>query len=171
MTGIFLLVNITVRTHSNIMKVEFLATALLDSIPLECPFYEPKVAAGQSRFASAAQGYELENLDLTKRYVVNPPATFFVRVQGDSMIGVGILPKAILVVDKSIKAQSSQIVVVELDGEFLVKTLYKRGTSIKLLSENPAYRPIELKEGQELVVWGVVTAVINEFHAPYFRIG
>ena len=151
------------------MKAVILGPVSPHSEPLKLPLYSPRVSAGQSRFASAAQGYELDSLDLNQRYVVNPPATFLVRCEGDSMMNGGILPGAVLVVDRSIKPKSSHVVVAEVDGEFLVKTLYKRGNVIRLLSENPAYPAIELKEGQELVIWGVVTAVINEFYAPYFR--
>jgi len=78
------------------------------------------------------------------------------------MINAGILPGATLIVDRSIKPRSSSIVVAVVDGEMMVKKLYKRGETIKLLSENPAYAPIEFKEGQELIIWGVVKAVINE---------
>lgn len=151
------------------MKAVILGPAPLNPNPLACPLYSPRVSAGQSRFASAAQGYELESLDLNQRYIVNPPATFLVRCEGDSMVNAGIMPGAVLVVDRSIKPKSSQVIVAEVDGEFLVKTLYKRGNVIRLLSENSAYPAIELREGQELVVWGVVTAVINELYAPYFR--
>src|SRR5690606_3100167 len=114
------------------------------------PALFPSVSTGQSRFASAAQGYELESLDLNQRYIVNPPATFLVRCEGDSMENAGILPGAVLVVDRSIKPRSSHIVIAEVDGEFLVKTLYKRGNVLRLLSENPAYPAIEFEEGQEL---------------------
>jgi DNA polymerase V len=151
------------------MKAVILGPATLNPTSLNLPLYSPRVSAGQSRFASAAQGYELESLDLNQRYIVNPPATFLVKCEGDSMINAGIMPGAVLVVDRSIKPKSSQVIVAEVDGEFLVKTLYKRGNVIRLLSENPAYPAIEFKEGHELVVWGVVTAVINEFYAPYFR--
>jgi len=130
------------------MKAVLLGPAPLNTTTINLPLYSPKVSAGQSRFASAAQGYELESLDLNQRYIVNPPATFLVRCEGDSMVNAGILPGAVLVVDRSIKPKSSQVIVAEVDGEFLVKTLYKRGNVIKLLSENPAYPAIEFTEGQ-----------------------
>jgi DNA polymerase V len=151
------------------MKAVILGAVPLHPTQLSRPLYSPKVSAGQSRFASAAQGYELESLDLNQRYIVNPPATFLVRCEGDSMTDAGIHPGAILVVDKSISPKSGHIVIAEVDGEFLVKRLYKRGQITRLLSENKAHAPIELIDGQELVVWGVVTAVINELYAPYFR--
>lgn len=125
------------------------------------PFFDIKVSAGQSRFPSPAQDYEIAELDLNKHLIANPPATFLTRVSGDSMIGVGIFPGSILVVNKALKPKSSSIVVALVDGELMVKRLYKRGSVVRLLSENPAYAPITLAEGQELVIWGVVTYVIT----------
>jgi DNA polymerase V len=126
------------------------------------PIYSGKVLAGQSRFPSPAQDYEQKTLDLNDRYIANPPATFFFMVKGDSMVGAGIFDGATLIVDRSIKPKSSNIVIADVDGEWMVKRLYKRSGVIKLLSENPLNEPIVLKEGQELVVFGVVTYVINE---------
>ncbi|OAJ69826.1 repressor [Methylobacillus sp. MM3] len=125
------------------------------------PLYSGKVIAGQSRFPSPAQDYELAELDLNQRLIANPPATFFMQVTGDSMTGVGIYPGSMLVVDKSKTPKSNSIVVALVDGELMVKRLYKRGSIIKLLSENDAYPPIVFSEGQELIVWGVVTYVIS----------
>lgn len=133
------------------------------------PFYEGKVRAGQSRFASAAQDYEMKELDLNELLVTDPPATFVVQVghNCDSMIDAGILPGSKLVVNRALgpKAKSSNIVIAIVDGEFVVKRLYKRFKIVRLLSENKAkaYPPIEFTEGQELVIWGVVQHVINSF--------
>lgn len=125
------------------------------------PVYSAKVRAGQSRFPSPAQDYEQEELDLNKRFIKNPPATFFFEVTGDSMIGVGILPGSTAIVNAALKVKSSSIVVVSIDGEWMVKRFYKRGDVVRLLSENDAYPPIELKEGQELQIFGVVEHVIT----------
>lgn len=125
------------------------------------PLYSGKVIAGQSRFPSPAQDYELAELDLNQWLITNPPATFFMQVTGDSMTGAGIYPGSILVVDKSKTPRPNSIVVALVEGELMVKRLYKRGSVIKLLSENDAYSPIVFSEGQELIVWGVVTYVIS----------
>lgn len=129
--------------------------------------FDGKVRAGQSRFASAAQDYEMKELDLNEYLVTDPPATFMVQVDNDSMIDAGILPGSKLLVNKALgpKAKSSNIVVAIVDGEFVVKRLYKRGKVVRLLSENKLknYPPIEFSEGQELVIWGVVQHVINSF--------
>lgn len=133
------------------------------------PFYEGKVRAGQSRFASAAQDYEMKELDLNELLVADPPATFMVRVakDADSMIDVGIYPGSKLIVNRALgpKARSSNIVLAIVNGEFVVKRLYKRFKIVRLLSENKAkaYPPIEFSEGQELEIWGVVQHVITSF--------
>lgn len=128
---------------------------------LPLPIYSGRVAAGQSRFPSPAQDYELETLDLNQRFVSNPAATYFFQVKGDSMKDAGINDGATAVVNASLKPKSSNIVVAAVEGEWLIKRLYKRGNVVKLLSDNPAYPPIEFKEGQELIIFGVVEHVIN----------
>jgi DNA polymerase V len=75
---------------------------------------------------------------------------------------IGIFDGATLIVDRSIKPKSSNIVIADVDGEWMVKRLFKRSGVIKLLSENPVNEPIVLEEGQELIIFGVVTYVINE---------
>jgi DNA polymerase V len=130
--------------------------------PMPRPIYSGKIMAGQSRFPSPSQDYEQKTLDLNDRFIANPPATFFFTVKGDSMVGAGIFDGATLIVDRSLRPKSSNIVIADVDGEWMVKRLYKRSGVIKLLSENPLNEPIVLKEGQQLVVFGVVTYVINE---------
>jgi DNA polymerase V len=136
--------------------------AISNPRPLPRPIYSGKVLAGQSRFPSPAQDYEQKTLDLNDRFIANPPATFFFTVKGDSMVGAGIFDGATLIVDRSLRPKSSNIVIADVDGEWMVKRLYKRSGVIKLLSENNLNEPIVLKEGQELVIFGVVTYVIKE---------
>ena len=73
------------------------------------------------------------------------------------MIGAGIFDGSTLIVDRGLKPKSSSIVIADVDGEWMVKRLYKRGGTVKLLSENPEHGLIVLAEGQELIVFGVVT--------------
>lgn len=129
---------------------------------LVLPLYEYKVQAGQSRFPSPAQDYELAELDLNQYLVKNRPATFLAKATGDSMTGAGIFPGSILVVNKSIKPRSSHIVIALVEGELMVKRLYRRGGVIKLLSDpDTGYPSISFSEGQELIIWGVVEHVIT----------
>jgi DNA polymerase V len=139
-----------------------IATAAANLRALPLTHYTAKVRCGQSRFPSAAQDYEQTELDLNQRFITNPPATFFVTAVGDSMVGVGIHPGSTLIVNKAIKPKSSNIVIALVDGELVVKRLYKRGGVVKLLSEpETAHPPIVMQEGQELIIWGVVTHAIT----------
>lgn len=136
--------------------------ASLNPIALARPIYSGKVSAGQSRFPSPAQDYEQKFLDLNERYISNPPATFFFEVKGNSMEGAGIFDGDTVIVDRAIKPKSSSIVIAAVDGEWMVKRLYKRGNVVKLISEHPDHAPITFSEGQELTIFGVVTYVIHQ---------
>ena len=140
--------------------------AMINPPELYRPIYSGKVAAGQSRFPSPAQDYEQEELDLNKHLVKNPPATFYHNVGADydSMIDVGILPKALLIVDRSINPKSSHIVLAIVNGEKVVKRFYKWRNIVELRSENKEknYPPVVFKEGDELIIEGVVTANVNK---------
>lgn len=125
---------------------------------MRIPLVAAKVQAG---FPSPADDHMERSLDLNEHLVANPAATFFVRVQGDSMRDAGISSGDILVVDRSVEPSDRQIVVAMLDGEFTVKRLRKRGGKVFLEAENHAYPPIEVTESQELVIWGAVTFVIH----------
>ena len=74
-------------------------------------------------FPSPAEQYQEPPLDLNELLVKRPAATFFVRVQGDSMIGEGIHDGDLLVVDRSLRPASGDVIIACVDGDFTVKTL------------------------------------------------
>lgn len=121
-----------------------------------------KVSAG---FPSPAADYEDRRLDINDYLVRNPVSTFFFAVEGDSMEGAEIFAGDILVVDKSIRPRHGHIVIAFVDGERLVKRLYSRAGRTALIAENPAYPTLEIREGMELVVWGVVTGKFKRLAA------
>ena len=122
------------------------------------PLFGGKVAAG---FPSPADDYVEKNLDLNELLVQKPAATFFVRAQGESMLGAGIHPNDILVVDRSLEPVPGKIVICALNGELTVKRLERDNGQWQLKAENPAYTDIVIYEALELVIWGVVTNVIH----------
>ncbi len=85
------------------------------------------------------------------------------RAAGDSMIDAGIREGDVLVVDRSIQPEDNAIVIACVDGEFTVKYLRMDGETISLVPANRRFKPIVFKEGMELKVFGVVTAVIHQF--------
>jgi DNA polymerase V len=123
------------------------------------PLIGCRVPAG---FPSPADDFIEQTLDLNDLLITNAPATFFVRASGHSMTGAGIFPNTLLVVDRSLKPANGRIVVAVVDGELTVKRLKKlRGGGVELVAEHADYEPIRFTEGRELVVWGVVKAVIS----------
>lgn len=77
------------------------------------------------------------------------------------MTGAGIFDGDLLIVDRSLEPVHGRVAIVEVDGQLTVKRLYKLNGVLLLQSENENYPPIELQEGNEVVVWGVVTHVLH----------
>ncbi|MDC9727436.1 MAG: translesion error-prone DNA polymerase V autoproteolytic subunit [Candidatus Thioglobus sp.] len=144
------------QLKSDVNVFEFDANAPSLSIPI----FSSRVQAG---FPSPADDHLEDRLDLNKHLIHHQEATFFVRAQGESMLNAGIHPGDILVVDKSLPAKSSKIVIAVVDGEFTVKRLHKYKGKITLKTENPEFDDIEICEGNELIIWGVVTSVIHQY--------
>ena len=125
---------------------------------LSLPHFTARIHAG---FPSPAEDYIEQSLDLNEYLVQHPAATFFVRVTGDSMTGAGINSGDILIVDRALRAVSGSVIVAILNGEFTVKRFRISGGRVRLCAENPAYEPIEVTEGSDFEVWGVVAHVIH----------
>ncbi len=128
------------------------------STKYKLPIFLGRLPAG---FPSPADDYLEGTLDLNRHLIKHPAATFFVRVTGDSMIGVGIHSGDLLVVDRSLEATDGHVIVAALDGELTVKRLSKQGQTIRLLPANPNYQPIAIQPQQDFEIWGVVTNVIH----------
>jgi DNA polymerase V len=135
---------------------------LPDAPPLALPLDGVKISAG---FPSPAADYEDKRLDINDYLIRNPVSTFFFPVQGESMQGAEIFDGDILVVDKSVRPRHGHIVVAFVNGERLVKRLHRRNGRVALLPDNPAYLPLEIQEGMELEVWGVVIGKFKRFTA------
>jgi DNA polymerase V len=122
------------------------------------PPAESNIKAG---FPSPADDFLQNRLDLNEHLVLHPAATFFVRVAGDSMAAAGISDGDILIVDRSLEPGDGRVVIAVVAGELMVKRLRRTEAGWLLAAENDAYPPIEIGEGDEFEVWGVVTNVIH----------
>lgn len=115
-------------------------------------------------FPSPAADHTQKRIDLNEHLIYNKEATFLFRVKGDSMIGAGIYEGDALLVDRSIQAKHSHIVLAVLNNEFTVKRLHHQHGIIKLLPENPHYPALPVTEGDELLIWGVVTYNLHKLY-------
>jgi DNA polymerase V len=130
-----------------------------DSNPLEIVLTQTGISAG---FPSPADDFKEFKISLDKTLVKNKEATFYAKVSGQSMVGAGIDDGDLLVVDKSLEPQHNSIAVCFIDGEFTVKRLKVSGGDVYLQPENSTYDPIKITEGNDFLVWGIVTHVIKK---------
>jgi len=89
---------------------------------LRLPLFSSRV---QADFASPADDFIEQYLDLNELLIEHEQATYFVRVAGRSMIDAGIYPDDILIVDRSVEAKHNKIIIAVIDGEVTVKRLLK----------------------------------------------
>jgi DNA polymerase V len=122
------------------------------------PLFGSKIRTG---FPSPADDHLEATIDLNQHYVRHPAATFFVRVQGTSMIGAGIHSGDMLVVDRSLEAKSGSIVIAVVNGEMTLKRLLLSGDEVWLMPENPDFQPLQILDGMDLQLWGAVAHVIH----------
>jgi DNA polymerase V len=128
------------------------------SVKLSRPLFECLVPAG---FPSPAQDEIAGRIDLNRDLVKHPLATFYVRVEGDSM-EPRIHSGELLVVDRMVETKGGDIVVARLGQKFTVKRLQiEEDGGVWLVSENPSYEPIRVTEGMDFEVWGRVMYSID----------
>ena len=117
--------------------------------------------ANATGFGAAADDYMDRGIDLNEQLIINKPATFFFRMNGEAMTGAGINHEDVLIVDRSIKATNGKIIVAVVDGELLVRRLQLSFNKMILVAENKNHPPIEIGEFSRYNAWGVVTCVIH----------
>jgi DNA polymerase V len=125
---------------------------------LPLPLISEGIRAG---FPSPAMDFEDIRIDLNQYLIKNPSATFYGKVRGDSLRNAGIEEGDILIIDKSVEPADGKIAVCFLDGEFTAKRIRIRNNKIWLMPENEKYKPIEVTEENQFIIWGVVTYVIK----------
>ncbi|MCF8192906.1 MAG: translesion error-prone DNA polymerase V autoproteolytic subunit [Candidatus Methylopumilus sp.] len=151
------------RLSADLDAVGELSLPALHAVPVSLPLYSSKVSAG---FPSPAEEHVEKRLNPNDFLIDQHDATFFVTIQGYSMIDVGLLPNDKAVVDRSKLASVGDIVLAVIDGEFTIKTLSrKKDGSPRLLPANSsgAYAPIDISEEMNFEIWGVVTGSFRRF--------
>ncbi len=119
------------------------------------------VTANATGFGAATDDFMERGIDLDERLIMNKPATYFFRMNGDAMEGVGIFNQDILIVDRSIKTSNGSIIIAALDGELIVRRFEKSFNKIQLTAEHKKYKPILIEEFTQFLCWGVVTCAIH----------
>lgn len=124
--------------------------------------FASRIPAG---FPSPAQDYLDDSIDLNAELIIqgHEAATFVLRVKGWSMMQAGIFDGDRIVVDRSLDPRQDDVVVAVINNDLTVKRLGRVDGKLALLPENPHFKPIVMEDGDELVVWGVVTNCLRNF--------
>lgn len=145
------------------IEISSLMLPALNHKAINIPLFNSKVPAG---FPSPADDHVEKRLDPSEYLVDQADATFFVTIQGESMIETGLMPGDKAVVDRSKIPVIGDIVLAVVDGDFTIKILNRqKNGNPRLLPANSSgkYQPIEIKEGMQFEVWGVVTGSFRRF--------
>ena len=121
-------------------------------------FYKEAVECG---FPSPARDFTEGTIDLNEELIPRPNSTFIVRARGDSMIGSGIYPGDLLIVDRSLSPRHGSVIIAVLDGELSVKSLKLGNDQVTLSSSNPNYSDVIVSEEMDFTIWGVCTNVVH----------
>lgn len=114
-------------------------------------------------FPSPADDFLDSPIDLNKELIKRPNATYFGRVNGDSMIDLGINHGDLLIIDKSLPATNGKIAICFIDGEFTLKQIKIEKDYCWLVPANKKYKPVKVTKDNEFIIWGIVIHVIKSF--------
>ena len=125
---------------------------------MKIPVILQKVSAG---FPSPATDYVQDEIDLNSELIKNPPATFLIRVQGNSMTDHKITSGDLLVVDRSLNLKNDCIAIINFNNELVVKNIIKQNNNFYI--KNKAEKTL-INENSDINIWGVVTYIIHAAH-------
>ncbi|MFL5742731.1 MAG: LexA family protein [Flavisolibacter sp.] len=117
--------------------------------------------ANATGFGAAADDYAERGIDLNEQLIRNKPATFFMRVNSDAMIGAGIHQGDVVIVDRSIEAKNGKVIIAVLDGEMLIRRLEISQGKKRLIPATKKLSAIDISESSAFSIWGIVTYVIH----------
>ena len=119
-----------------------------------------QVAAGEPILAEQ----HIEDYQEVPSSTFHPSADYFLRVQGQSMVDVGIMDGDLLAVHQQPTAENKQIIVARVDGEVTVKRFAKsqNKNEVQLLPENRDYQPIIVDlRAQQFNIEGLAVGIVR----------
>ena len=122
---------------------------------MKIPVILQKVSAG---FPSPATDYVQDEIDLNSELIKNPPATFLIRVQGNSMTDHKIINGDLLVVDRSLNLKNDCIAIINFNNELVVKNIIRENNNFYIKNK---LEKILINENSDINVWGIVTYIIH----------
>jgi DNA polymerase V len=128
------------------------------STKLELPF----VGTIDAGFPSPAEEFIEGPIDLYKRIIKHPAATFYAQARGNSMIDANVEDGDLLVIDKALEPKDGRIAVCYIDGEFTLKRLAVKEDGVYLMPANANFKPIRITEDNDFLIWGMLSYIIKD---------
>ncbi|QUM85442.1 LexA family transcriptional regulator [Moritella sp. 28] len=122
-------------------------------------------SAGITGFESPAAEYSQLRCTLDEILIEHPSSTFIGKASGDSMEDVGIFDGDLLIVDRHVTPRQHDIIVANLNGEFVCKLLDVRQRM--LVSANDKVKPVFINDLNSFSIEGVVIRSIR-CHRPSY---
>jgi len=113
-------------------------------------------------FASPADDYIENPLDLNRYLVANPSATFYFKVSGSSMAELGILENDLLVVDRSLNPVTGSLILIVINGEICLRKLGLSNSQPVLQAFPKNQPPIISAMPDPAEIWGVLSSIIRK---------
>ncbi|MEQ1554076.1 MAG: translesion error-prone DNA polymerase V autoproteolytic subunit [Ferruginibacter sp.] len=117
--------------------------------------------ANATGFGAASDDFAERGIDLNEQLIKNKPATFFMKINGTSMVNAGIFSGDVVIVDKSIRASNGKTVIAVVNGELLIRRFEQLAGKVFLIAESTKITKIEINETTDFKVWGVVTCILR----------
>ena len=121
----------------------------------------PVLGTVTAGFPSPAEEELADTMSLDDFLITNREATYILKVNGESMIGAGILPGDLLLVERGAEPHDGDIVIAQVDREWTIKFFRTRGRMVFLEAAHQDFKPIYPTE--ELQIAAVVRAVIRKY--------
>src|SRR3569832_1064008 len=131
-------------------------------VPRDLGIGIPLLGLVEAGFPSAAEEEVLDVMDFDEYLTPNKESSYILKVKGDSMIDAGIQPGDMVVAERKAQYKPGQIVIANVDGEFTMKYLRKKGSDYYLEPANQKYKPIYPTESFRIEA--VVTAEDRKKH-------
>ena len=120
-------------------------------------------------FGSPAADFAEVGLDLNQALIRHRSSTYFARMAGSALSGMGILDGDILIVDRALTARSENLIVCTLNGEILARRYRLKNNTAWLVSEEKEPTARRIRTEDEFTVWGVITSVSRRVEALPWR--
>src|SRR5690606_19093108 len=121
------------------------------------PLSDPGEVSG---FSSPASDYIQTRLHIIQKIVKDPTNTYYFLMKTDELVSSGIIKDALLVVDRSVNPRNGSTVVVNHDGEWVVKHLIINRKGKFLSNGSSDDQGLRIGE-QGIQIFGVVTWSCN----------